>query len=153
MVRRVSTWRWRWAGGVVLALAWLLVATGQEYGYDDPVRVLVSSGVYAEEQADAGQAAFARHCAHCHGAELQGGFGPRLVPLDPFQFRDEPLATVYAFIRTQMPFDGPGSLDDDVYVAILAFILQRNGYPDGSEPLPADADTWAPLVLDEPPAQ
>lgn len=134
---------------IVLVATWMLIATGVGA---DTAPVPVSVGVYTADQAEGGQVAFARHCAGCHGAELQGGFGPRLVPLDPFQFRDAPLSIPYAFIQTQMPFDAPGSLEAEVYVAILAYVLQRNGYPEGPEPLPTDADEWAPFVLDEPPA-
>jgi len=147
--------RWRWVGRIALASLWMVVSTG--WGADavplpEPVPVPVSSGVYTEEQAETGGIAFVQHCAGCHGAELQGGFGPRLAPVDPFQFRDRPLAVLYAFMRTQMPFDAPGSLDDELYAAILAYVLERNGYPTGLEPLPADPDAWPPFVIDDPPA-
>ena len=140
---------WRWVGAFAIVSAWMAISTG--WGAD-PVPVPVSGGVYAEEQAENGRDAFALHCAGCHGTELQGGFGPRLAPLDPFQFLDVPLAVPYAFMRTQMPFDAPGSLDDDLYAAILAYVLEHNGYPAGPEPLPGDPDTWLAFVLDVPPA-
>lgn len=37
-----------------------------------------------------------------------------------------------------MPATGPGSLPHDDYVEIMAFLLQRNGYPAGSEVLTFD---------------
>ncbi len=37
-----------------------------------------------------------------------------------------------------MPSATPGSLPPDVYVAIMAFILQQNGYPAGSRELTYD---------------
>jgi S-disulfanyl-L-cysteine oxidoreductase SoxD len=115
--------------------------------------VPVSAGVYSDGQADAGSEAFAQHCASCHGADLSGGFGPRLVPLDPGVYRDQPLSRPFEFMRTQMPFDAPGSLDGETYAAILAHVLRENGYPSGPEPLPADAETLASFVLDDPPAE
>ena len=113
----------------------------------------VSTGVFGEEQALEGEAAFATHCAGCHGAELQGGFGPALVPLDPWQFTDAPLAQLFDFMRTAMPFDDPGSLEDESYLAILAFVLRENGYPLGDEATVLDEDAVRTLVLDEPPAE
>ena len=150
---RTTRGRWRWLGGIALASLWTVVSTG--WGADavpEPAAVAVSSGAYTEEQAESGRIAFAQRCAGCHDAELQGGFGPRLAPVDPFQFRDRVLAMLYAFMRTQMPFDAPGSLDDDLYAAILAFVLPRNDYPAGPDPLPADPDLGPALVIDAPPA-
>lgn len=148
-MRRTSGLRGRRA--IVLALATGAMAISIGWGAD-PVPVPVTSGVFDEVQAEAGQAAFAQHCASCHGADLQGGFGPRLAPLDPFQFRDAPLAGLFEFMRSQMPFGAPGTLGDDVYAAVLAYVLQRNGYPAGDEALPADPEAWPAFVLDEPPA-
>jgi mono/diheme cytochrome c family protein len=150
---RTTRRRWRWLGVLALASLWMVVSTG--WGADvvpAAEAVPVSSGIFTEAQAEAGLVAFVQHCAGCHGAELQGGFGPRLAPLDPFQFRDRPLALLYTFMRTQMPFDAPGSLDDERYAAILAHVLVRNGYPFGLEPLPADPDDWPAFMLDDPPA-
>lgn len=150
---RTTRGRWRWLGRIALASLWMAVSI--TWGADavpEPEPVPVSSGVYTEEQAESGRIAFAQHCAGCHGAELQGGFGPRLAPVDPFQFRDRPLAVLYTFMRTQMPFDAPGSLDDELYAAILAFVLLRNDYPAGPDALPADPDQWPAFVIDPLPA-
>jgi mono/diheme cytochrome c family protein len=114
--------------------------------------VPASSGVYTVEQAEAGREAYAAHCARCHGAELGGGFGPALAPLDWAQFGDRPLAHVFRIMTTEMPFDAPGSLDDDVYAAILAFVLEENGYDGGPEPLPSELEALAHIVLDALPA-
>jgi mono/diheme cytochrome c family protein len=116
-------------------------------------RVGASSGIYVEEQAEAGAIAFATHCAACHGEDLQGGFGPTLAPLDPWQFADAPLERLFDRMRTEMPFDAPGSLDVETYRDILTFVLRENGYPSGEEPLDSDEDAIARFVLDDPPAE
>ena len=117
----------------------------------DPVAV--SSGVYTEEQADVGEAAFARHCASCHGLSLEGGFGPTLAPLDPWQFSGGPLSRPFDIMRREMPFDAPGSLDEEVYLAILAFVLRENGFVSGEDPLVTDEDgTLEGYLLDLPAA-
>jgi S-disulfanyl-L-cysteine oxidoreductase SoxD len=143
-------------GGALVALAWIAGATSLALVFgqaDGGSAIPVSTGVYDDEQADVGREAFARHCASCHGADLSGGFGPRLVPLDPFVYRDQPLSRPFEFIRTQMPFDAPGSLEDEVYAAILAHVLRENGYPSGADPLPADPEALAAFVLDDPPVE
>jgi mono/diheme cytochrome c family protein len=143
-------------GSALAVIAWiagsafLALVVGQAEG---EVEVRASAGVYSDEQADVGSEAFALHCASCHGADLSGGYGPRLVPLDPFVYRDQPLSRPFEFMRTQMPFDAPGSLEDAVYAAILAHVLRENGYPSGPEPLPADAETLTTYVLDDPPGE
>ncbi len=132
--------------GVPLVLASIAFSEEEEM-------VPVSIGVFSEEQAELGAEAFAQHCARCHGASLGGGMGPRLVPLDPGVYRGEPLAKPFAFMRTQMPLDAPGSLEDETYLQILTFILRENGYPTGDEPLSAEDDALAQYLLDDPPAE
>jgi S-disulfanyl-L-cysteine oxidoreductase SoxD len=134
----------------IVGSAFLALVLGQAEG---EATVLASTGVYSDEQADVGREAFLQHCASCHGADLSGGFGPRLVPLDPFVYRDQPLSRPFEFMRTQMPFDDPGSLEDEVYAAILAHVLRENGYPSRPEPLPAETETLTTYVLDDPPAE
>lgn len=116
-----------------------------------PEPIGAASGVYLSEQADAGARAFAMHCARCHGAELEGAFGPALVPLDPWQFRDAPLSTLFDRMRFEMPFDAPATLDVDTYLVILTFVLRENGYPSGDSALSHADGVIAGVVLDDPP--
>lgn len=139
----------------VLSVAFGIAALAQEYGGSDAApagdAVPASAGVYTEEQADLGRAAYERSCMGCHGPELAGAFGPPLAPLDPWAYRGAGVDRLFSFMRSAMPFDAPGSLDDETYAAILAYVLSRNGYPAGPEPLPAVAEALAGFVLDEPP--
>ena len=155
------------AAGVVLALMMALGALafagygqdpyGQEPGVGDGPDAakmrLASDGAYTEEQADLGAEIYAASCAGCHGGSLEGGFGPRLQPLDPFVYLDQPVAVPFAFMREAMPFDAPGSLADEDYAAVLAYVLRENGYPPGEEPLPTDDEALDLIVLDELPAE
>ncbi len=133
----------------VLVLALVTVAGGEGLT-SSPVPV--SSGVFTLEQAEIGREAYAESCARCHGPDLAGGVGPSLAPLDRFAFRDARLSRPFEIMRTEMPFDAPGSLDDETYAAILAYVLLENGYASGSEPLPADTESLSGFVLDAPPA-
>lgn len=68
----------------------------------------------------AGKALFGRHCAMCHGAELQGGIGPAL--------RDEgkhSVAEIQQILRAPpapMPKLYPGTIKEADVVAIAAYV-------------------------------
>ena len=93
-------------------------------------------------QADNGEAAYAEHCASCHGRNLDdGAYGP---PLKGIDFRQkwgsrsaEPLFT---YTSTKMPPARPGTLGDPMYAQLLAFMLQENGSKPGTRELPADPE-------------
>jgi len=53
-------------------------------------------------------------------------------------------ASVFAYMRVAMPFQKPGSLDDDTYWRITAFVLRQNGYRQDSAPL---NESNAPAVV------
>jgi alcohol dehydrogenase (cytochrome c) len=83
---------------------------------------------FTAEQAEAGQASYAQSCASCHGADL------RTLPTAPLQgnefvakWRTRSTNDLLAQLRTTMPPESPGSLGEDAYLAIMAYILQRNG--------------------------
>jgi alcohol dehydrogenase (cytochrome c) len=94
------------------------------------VAALHSQLVYAftTEQVEAGQASYAQSCAACHGADL------RTLPNAPLQgnefvakWRTRSTNDLLAQLRTTMPPESPGSLGEDAYLAIMAYMLQRNG--------------------------
>jgi mono/diheme cytochrome c family protein len=94
------------------------------------------NGAYTAAQATDGQAIFAAKCSMCHGAQLQGGFGPTLVgPSFIADYQGRPVDEVRDFIATAMPQNAPGSLAPHDVLAVLSFILQKNHYPAGSAPL------------------
>jgi mono/diheme cytochrome c family protein len=93
-------------------------------------------GWYTEDQADAGAHLFQANCAACHGAKLGGGMGPPLAG-EAFltKWGAHTLADLSAFEHKQMPLTAPGSLTDQDYTDITAFILQENGFPAGAAKL------------------
>ncbi len=81
-------------------------------------------------QAEHGQHVYAQHCAACHGAELAGGAAPALAGpafRAHWAWPTQSLADLLTYTRKNMPLTAPGSLPNDDYVAILAFLLSRNG--------------------------
>jgi mono/diheme cytochrome c family protein len=109
-----------------------------------------TAGYYTAEQAERGGESYAQHCASCHGEDLQGN--PPLVG-DDFLARWDTVAELYDYNRTHMPQDDPGSLDDDTYADITAFILQQNDLPEGEEELPADEGELENMSLNGEPSE
>jgi alcohol dehydrogenase (cytochrome c) len=95
-----------------------------------------SQGWYSSEQAAQGAALFKQKCAVCHGAKLQGGAGPSLVGNQFFlRYRGKPLSALWSTIHTEMPLTAPSTLSSAQSLALVAFILQQNGFPAGPSPI------------------
>jgi mono/diheme cytochrome c family protein len=97
---------------------------------------------YTAAQAAAGKTAFDAECAVCHGNTLRNGtMGP---PLAGEAFRavwaGQSVRALFDSART-MPPASPGSLPDETYARILAYILQVNDYPAGETPFTTGDDT------------
>jgi quinoprotein glucose dehydrogenase len=78
----------------------------------------------------AGDEAYLRSCAMCHGPELRGGeTGPALLG-STFQQKwgNAPPEALEQFMRVTMPPTSPGSLSDGDYAAIMAHIRRANGW-------------------------
>jgi mono/diheme cytochrome c family protein len=99
----------------------------------------VWDGVYSPAQAERGKAAYTAKCAACHKDDLTAYQG--VLKGDRFMehWREDNLNSLYSTIKTTMPRGAPASLDDAVYIDILAFVLQSNGFPAGSVELAAGA--------------
>ena len=100
----------------------------------------VWDGVYTAAQAERGREAYAVHCSSCHGKDLQGEAGPAL---EGSQFidnwREDSVKSLFTFMRTQMPQRARGSLSEETYLDILAYVLSANMFPAGSKEVTNDA--------------
>lgn len=105
--------------------------------------------LYTKAQATAGQHQFLDNCAMCHGPTLEGMAGPALKGkhFAPASF-DYHVGDIFSVVAKNMPADQPGTLKHQVYVEIMAFLLEQNGYPAGSKPLTYDGamHSKAPFV-------
>lgn len=105
--------RWRlWAAVVVAGILTLVGFTAS-----------TAFGTEAS-QIQSGADVYSAHCALCHGANLDGGAGPTLN--EPgLHNRYASALDLYQYVKTTMPQggDGPGSLSDAEYLAVVAFIL------------------------------
>ena len=92
-------------------------------------------GVYTAAQADRGRAVVQLHCSECHHDDLSGGEGPALRGSSFLvKWETHTVERLFHKIRDTMP-----SPDSDVTerekLDTVAFILQQNGFPAGSQEL------------------
>ena len=119
--------------------------------YGGPARVLVaaqdgakvtsvSDGIYNAEQAGRGREKYTQVCSSCHQGDLSGSDqAPGLVGGDFLDRWDgQSVADLADRIRTSMPADDVGSLTTPMSLDIVAYVLQANGFPAGSEEIKAD---------------
>ena len=108
----------------LISAGWSSVPAGAQSGAS------VADGVFTEAQASRGEATFRRVCSACHDTgEFSGG-----------RFRltwvGQSAGDLFDTIATLMPEGDPGSLTPAQYAAVVAYLLQVNGYPAGESDLP-----------------
>ncbi len=89
-------------------------------------------GVYTAEQAVKGKEVFHGACLGCHTTASHTGAAFAL------RWFGKPLGELYDYVSQLMPKSGPGTLTEDEYVWVIAYILKLNGMPAGSTELHAD---------------
>src|ERR1700751_798578 len=95
-----------------------------------------SGGAYTSAQARFGAIVYRQKCSVCHGANLQGESGTPLTGRTFSQaYGGGTAAQLYDFISRQMPLDAPGTLTQQQYLDVTAYILSRNGLPAGDVPI------------------
>jgi len=126
------------AACVAAALLWAPTAAGD-----------AASLPITEAQVELGAAEYARSCAACHGRRLEGmeHFPPIAGNLFQRRWADRTLGELYTYVHDVMPLGAGGSLDDEAYIAIVAFILHRNGVEAGTTPFDPEDEAQAALPL------
>ncbi|HWW51219.1 MAG TPA: PQQ-binding-like beta-propeller repeat protein [Verrucomicrobiae bacterium] len=96
-----------------------------------------TTGPFTAEQAAAGRTAYQANCAACHQPDLRGS--NEAPPLAGSNFmtawRDRTTSELFDRIRQTMPADNPGTVGEQETVDIVAYILQANGAPAGTQAL------------------
>ena len=93
----------------------------------------LTDGVYSDSQATRGGRVYRQVCSSCHAPDMDGGeMGPGLRGkpfIDPWD--GERLAELMSYVQETMPQDNPGSLSDEDYTDVLAYVLKVNEFPAG----------------------
>jgi polar amino acid transport system substrate-binding protein len=90
--------------------------------------------LYTADQAQAGAAVYVQSCAACHGSQLEGVAAPALKGEAFGEMATAQSLTADALldvVANTMPQSDPGSLKPEDYNAVVAYILQQNGFPAG----------------------
>jgi mono/diheme cytochrome c family protein len=117
------------------------MSTSVTHAQDGDAIVTIWDGLFTGAQADRGKATFDQSCSRCHNSNLRGSDrGPTLVG-DAFlaNWLDGTLDALFSFIRDSMPDGNASTVNDARKADVLAYILQRNGFPAGRAELPPDA--------------
>jgi len=86
-----------------------------------------------------GKVVYTEQCAACHGANLQGGVGDRLIGGRGTLVNDDPTkapvktiesywpyaTTIFDYVKRSMPLNAPDSLSNDQVYAVTAYILSE----------------------------
>ena len=106
-----------------------------------------------------GKSVYQQQCAVCHGEDLSGGLGDRLIGGRGTLVNDDPAkapvktvesywpyaTTLFDYVKRAMPMTAPGSLGDDQVYALSAYMLYRANIV--SEDAIMSADTLAKVVM------
>ncbi len=108
-------------------------------------------GVYTAEQANRGGALYAQRCARCHGQDLSGG---EIAPaLNSGEFKSNwtglSIDDLFERIKVSMPQDNPGSLSRQQTADVVAFVLSKNGFPQGKTELAREAEVLKTIRFEE----
>ena len=115
----------------------------------------VWEGVFTEAQANRGQGVYRGACGGCHGRRLNGApDDPDMRSTPPLararflrDWEGRSLATLFEYTRATMPESNPGSLADQEYVDVIAYILSISGMPAGDDELRPDPQSLARSVI------
>lgn len=127
---------------IVLVLCSSPVLAGQEKA------PTIWEGIYTGAQAVRGAHLFEERCAICHGSDLAGGDGPELVGgTFAVNWSSRYLDRLFIKMRDRMPPDDAASTTDKQKLDILAFLLESNGFPAGTEELALDLERLSSIQI------
>lgn len=100
------------------------------------------AGVYTADQAAKGKEVFAGTCSGCHTVASHSGavFATRWI--------GRSLAEFYDYVSRLMPKSAPGTLSEDEYVWVTAYVLKLNGMPPSSRELSAAPEVLKGIRID-----
>jgi mono/diheme cytochrome c family protein len=123
-----------------LMVAFLFFALVLPLAAQAQAKKTILDGTYTAAQATRGKDNFVMHCSSCHSEDLSGKSAPALKGSQFIDnWREFDLATLYGYIKENMPRGGKEKLTEQTYTEILAFMLEGNEYPAGPNELTPDA--------------
>ncbi len=102
-------------------------------------------GVYSDQQAARGEEVYKASCLECHVPSDYTGesFTAKFVGGTAFD--------MFEGIRSSMPQNNPGSLSDQQYTDLVAYLFKLNGLPAREAALPIDKDSLKAIKVEAKP--
>ena len=110
---------------------------------DLPSAATLPAATYDATQAAGGQRVYQAVCARCHPPGSQSGAAFRTA------WNNRRVSDLQSILVNTMPQDKPGSLTDEQYLDVIAYMLKMNDVPGGSA-LPADTAALHKLKIGVP---
>lgn len=124
---------------------------GEEPPEAEPPSRSVRDGVYTEAQAARGKTVYLEQCVECHKEDLRGDqqMTPSLVGIAfTFRWKDKTLDDYFVGMRNTMPQSAPGSLSEETYADLVAYLLSEIGYPPGQRELSKDTTALKGIAIE-----
>src|SRR2546428_53751 len=107
----------------------------------------VWDGVYTVAQAERGRIVYERHCNSCHGDDLAArGSSPLAGEGFVLNWEARSVERPFRTIRDTMPPQSRTLRESDA-LDVVAYVLERNGFPAGASELVPDAEALARIHI------
>jgi mono/diheme cytochrome c family protein len=123
-----------------MGLAAAVIFSSGSFGAE-PV-VGLNDGIFSSQQVKSGKRLYKKHCKSCHEGDY---FGSVLLA-----WQGEQLASFFDVMTSAMPENDPGSLEQEQYTDLLAYILKISGYPQDTRSLDPGTAEFAGIVIEKP---
>lgn len=129
--RRVAT-ALIWTIGALACSVMAAAGTAQEP--PRPSGAITPQGQFNLAQAEQGARQFEQTCAACHTVAEHSGSRLRT------RWNGTSVADLLEVMSSTMPASDPGSLTQEQYLGIIAYLLKETGYQAGEKPLTGDIE-------------
>jgi mono/diheme cytochrome c family protein len=104
------------------------------------------TGVFTIDQANRGKNVFLGSCKSCHAPESHVGANFQRL------WVGKPLLALFKYVSEGMPENDPGSLGAEANADVVAYLLQLNGMPTGTNELAPDSTVMRSILVEPKPA-
>ena len=141
---------------LTLTIPWVTIANPQDLS-NSSTQLSIWDGVYTEAQASRGEFIYEGACGFCHGYRLDGAADdPDMRSSPPLarakflrDWEGRSLAVLFELSKTTMPEDNPGSLTDQEFVDVIAYMLSVSNLPTGDAELQVDLQSLSQVTIQQ----